>query len=383
MLTTLLKIGLLSALNRQGGLTVAVGGLLAGLMLCAGGARAQTGAVADLYGRAEFGAAREMLQKTAPEGDSEQRRAALLWQLRLSSDPEEALALCAELLADDQLSASTRLQVQIQAASLDFARGDHRDVLTQLLAVVDQNDPVPPGDVFILTGLSYWAVGQPRRAREMFASVRVDDPAFVWARYYLGMIGLAGDDLSLALRYFESAERNPLAQRTPALLAGQWLALQRSEEIQAAALIAAQLDREHHLSLAAVTVRNELRLRDQDQAEYSQRADTLQAVGTSAPGGLTGETGTGLAASTSPAKSAGRVTLQLAAFSDRSLALCYVDRWFEELPELRIDRSDDPRGQLLYKVRLGNFMSRAQAQTEARRLRQLYGFDALIVDTSS
>ena len=217
----------------------------------------------------------------------------------------------------------------------------------------------------------------------MLASVRVDDPAFVWARYYLGMIGLAGDDVSLALRYFESAERNPLAQRTPALLAGQWLALQSSEEMRAAALIAEQLDREHHLSLAAVTVRNELRLRDQDQAERSQRADTLQAQGAGAPGGLSGETGTGLAASTPPTAQAGRVSLQLAAFSDRSLALCYVDRWLEEIPEIRIDRSTDPRGQLLYKVRLGNFMSRAQAQTEARRLRQLYGFDAMIVDVSS
>ena len=81
-------------------------------------------------------------------------------------------------------------------------------------------------------------------------------------------------------------------------------------------------------------------------------------------------------------KSRGRYALQLGAFSDRGLALEFLRRYREQLPDLRIDEVRDDRGQFLYKIRSGSFVNPALARTEAKRLAGQLDMEVIVDDLS-
>ena len=78
----------------------------------------------------------------------------------------------------------------------------------------------------------------------------------------------------------------------------------------------------------------------------------------------------------------GRYAMQLGAFSDRGLALAFMRRYSDQLPDVRIDEVRDARGQFLYKVRTGSFVNPALARTEAKRLKRLLDIDVIVADLS-
>jgi hypothetical protein len=204
----------------------------------------------------------------------------------------------------------------------------------------------------------------------MLASVRATDPAFPAARYELGRIGLRSGDTALALRYFESAGRHADAVHLPALLLGRWEALRANGQWDEATGVERELTRAHPQSLAVLVLRDLLRAeQEQNEAERFQAPVTLSQ--------------TASAAIETPAvgsAGSGHTSVQLAAFSDRALALAFQERWRPTLPELRVDREFGPNGQPLYKVRTGRYASRAQANAEAERIGDRYEVEVLVVE---
>ena len=126
--------------------------------------------------------------------------------------------------------------------------------------------------------------------------------------------------------------------------------------------IAERLLREHPASLAALEVRQVLQ---REEAELGAVTDTV-AVDTLV---------------TEPEPPSGRLTVELAEFRDRALALRFAARWQAEIPGLRIGTDRDEAQQLVYRVRTGSFVSRAQAETEIRRLARSHGLQGTVVES--
>jgi tetratricopeptide (TPR) repeat protein len=293
----------------------------------------------------------------------------LLWQVRLAKQPNRLLALCETALADRDLPETTRQHFVLQAASVEFARGNHREVLSLLLPATDGSDRLA-GVFYLLAGLSYRSLGATQRAREMLASFRVGDAAFPQARYELGRIGLLEGESTLALRYFESAERHADAARQPSLLLGRWEALRRSDRYDDAKAIERRLLGEHPHSLSALVLRDRLRT-EQEQNEADLTAAAAPVVA-----------GVDTATSAADAAATGPISVQLAAFSDRSLALAFVERWRRHLFDLRIDQEVGRHREPIYKIRTGHFGSRAEADAEAERIGKRFGLETLVVEVN-
>jgi hypothetical protein len=197
----------------------------------------------------------------------------------------------------------------------------------------------------------------------MLASVKPQDQAFLLARYYLGDIALEQKDAGLALRYFESAVGGPGSGPHPRVAGGQWRAFLAEDRQQEATDLERELGRNEPGCLAMLEIQ---RLRRQQQEELA--AMVLPDSSSLNP------------ADDDPSR--GRYALQLGAFSDRSLALEFLRRYREQLPDLRIDEVRDERGQFLYKVRSGSFVNPALARTEAKRLAGQLGMEVIVADLS-
>lgn len=314
--------------------------------------------VADHLAAARYAEARDGLDQLALRQDHTPDLR--LWGQRLTTDPARALELATSVAHDRDLPAHQRVAAILDGASIALAADDLDQAWSLLDPVVSQTDEPPPGEAFLLAGLTLNLAGESRRAREMLASVRTDDPHFHTARSLLGRIGLESGDTELALNYFESAMRRPDGDRQPDLAAGRWHALtllgRRDDALQAYE----ELNERFPESLAALEVRGRQRHEDE---KLAAAVDTL---GTSAPEVLAPAAG-------------GAYAVQLAAFRDRALALQFVARWQVELPGLRVEREDDQDlGQPVYKVRTGRFVSHAQASTEVVRLRREHGLEGFV-----
>ncbi len=288
----------------------------------------------------------------------------LLWQVRLSNDPDETIELCRTALRDTRLLEAVRCQFVLQLTTVEYGRGRYVAALEPLLALVDDHKEPLPGEVHLLAGLCYRALGEEQRSREMFASVRAHDPAFAWARYYLGSLGIEQGDLSLATRYFESAARSELAGRMPLVQAGIWEAMRLDGQTASAAALRDRVQEEFPTSLAVLQIQEILR-REAAELPVSHLAHG-DTIATPVP---------------APATGGGRISLQLAAFRDRSRALAFLARWQGQLPELRIDEVNGELGQRYYKIRTGYFVSRAEAHTAGQHLQRTHGLESITVES--
>ncbi|MFH1845044.1 MAG: SPOR domain-containing protein [bacterium] len=285
----------------------------------------------------------------------------------LERDPENALAALRQAAEDEDISPATRIRLALEMASIEFARGRFQDCLLPLERLLAQASEALPGEVYLLAGMANHALSRTQRSREAFASVLQSDPMFPWARFYLGQIALEEDDIALALRYFESAERSPLAARLPALLVGSWEALTAAGRHDEAAAKREQLLTEFPQSLASLQLLERQRHLDSD----------------SPAGPTVVETGSTASERTVPAvEPSGRFSVQLAAFSDRGRALAFVATWQTTLAQIRIIQEPGAADQVLYKVRTGSFTSRPLAFTEAQRLQRQHGLEAMVVESN-
>lgn len=334
--------------------------LLAAALVCTTVGIAADGSLDDVASHlasARYSEARNLLDQLALRQD--QAPDLRLWGQRLATDSVRALELATSQARDRDLPFHQRTAAILDGASIALA-ADDLDLAWSLLGpLVDQAGEVPPGEAYLLAGMTLNLAGESRRAREMLASVRPDDPHFHTARGLLGRIGLETGDTELALNYFESAMRRPGGDRQPDLAAGRWQALTLLGRREEAREAFDELNDRFPGSLAALEVRGRQR---RDEEELAAAIDTL---GTSAPE-LLAPTG------------GGSYAVQLAAFRDRALALQFVARWQVELPGLRVEREDDDLGQPVYKVRTGRFVSHAQASTEVARVRRQHNLEGFV-----
>ncbi len=320
-------------------------------------------AIRDLFNAGDYEGARQNLH-TGEEGA--RLGEDILWRSRLAASPEEACDLLGAAVNDSRLPGPTRQRMVLELAELQFARGNYQDCLKVLKGAMSQEEQDLPGEAYLLAGMTYRLLGQVQSAREMLASVRPGDPAFVRARYYLGTIGLQQGDHALALRYFQSGAQGDRDRTQPDLLGGQWQALRLAGQAADARGLQQSLNQDHPGSLALLEINRILREEADDLAQAALDQAPLDSVVTSQP---------------TPA--GGRFSLQIGAFSDRALALEYMNRHKADLPDLRVDQVQDERGQFLYKVRTGSYVNPAIARSEAARLKREMGIDVIVTDASS
>lgn len=333
------------------------------LLLAAATAWADLEPVAGPFARGEYRAAADLLAGT---GSGARPGEDLLWAARLETDPERALSLLEDARSLQNLPPDVAVRVALEIARLESARGRHQAALRAMRGVLMDPPETVPGAVYLEAGRAARALGDLQTAREMLASIRPNDPAFVAGRGLLGEIGLQQNDPELALRYFESALNNAPAEAGTELGAGLWQALRRTGEHERADRLLADLERDHPGSLAL------LRIRRIERAEQEELA--VREIDASAP------------ADTVVARiedRSGRFCVQLGAFSDRGLALAFLGRYRNEIRDLRIETVRDDRGQVLYKVRSGSFVNPALAQTEAERLERMLGVEVIVTDLTN
>lgn len=318
-------------------------------------AGAQPGDAVGLFRSGRYEEARQALAGQQPAPGSSTGLVSLL----LVEDPLQALQAIRVGLRGNP-SESAQLRLRLEGGWIDYARSRPQEALGWLEPLLEKGRDLP-GEVHLLAGMAYRALAQTQRAREELAAIKPADPSFAWARYHLGNIALEADDPALALRYFESADRSDLAERLPLLLAGRWQALRQQGQGAQAEALAARIEREFPGSMAAMIVA---------EAEAVE-APPLRAAPEEPAGRAPG--------AVSPAAS-GRYALQLAAFGDRGRALSYLARWQEQLPDLQMFEDEDQEGRVLYRVRLGPFPTRAEAQAAADRLRRAHGLEVLVTE---
>ncbi|MGD9549261.1 MAG: SPOR domain-containing protein [Candidatus Krumholzibacteriia bacterium] len=315
----------------------------------------QSGALEDLFAAGDFRGAREAL---AVPGQGIDPDTELFWRMRLETRPEMALTLAAGTFTDEPGDRPLELAARLDSAAMEFTRGKFGECLAVLEPVIGHDPRSVPGSAFLWAGLAHRALGRLQQSREMLASVQPGDEAFPLARYYLGDIALDQGDPVLAQRYLEAA-REAGGDRIGVLAdAARWRALEAQGETDAAAELLAGLR-----SLPA----DRLALLDLH----------LESPGSAAPAGDEEEPGEGEAP---PVDDRERYCLQFGAFADRSLALAFVRRHQEALPDLRIERSADETGRNFYKVRSGGFASPVQARNEANLLKSRLGIDVFVVE---
>ncbi len=199
---------------------------------------ASLGTVSELFLSGRYAEARQEMKQG---GEGARAGEEVLWNVQLSTAPDEALALLEASRQDDRLPAFVRQRLHLEMGRIQFARGEYRTCLTLLGPLLDGESTSLPGETFLLTGLSYRMLGDLQSAREMLASVRPGDPSFLAARLHLGHISLQMHDPVLARRYFASGD--PLGEETlqPVLMAGLYLSHRAAEDEDQAAAVFSRL----------------------------------------------------------------------------------------------------------------------------------------------
>lgn len=332
--------------------------IVGGILIFAWPTLAALTTVTGLFQAGQYDAARESLD-TAEQGVRPGED--VLWRSRLATDPAEALTLLNGSLDDSRLPEAVRIRMALEVADIQAGLGNHRGVLEALQPLLDGDNVEVPGMVYLRAGLSMRARGQLQQAREMLASVRPSDSAFVLARFYLGDIGLEQKDTALALRYFQAAAKATDTAGANRLAGGLWRAHMAAGQDDEAREVLAQLSENDPGSLALLEIRRLVQMNTDERHARTAVATTDSIV-------------------TQVVATEGRYALQLGAFSDRGLALEFVKRYADQLPDLRIDKLRDQRGQFLYKVRTGDYVNPALARSEAKQLQRQLGIDVIMTD---
>jgi tetratricopeptide (TPR) repeat protein len=217
------------------------------------------------------------------------------------------------------------------------------------------------------------AAGSLQQARERLAFVKSDDPAYSLARYHLGDIALDLGDPQSAVGYFQELARSGGPEVGVFAEGGLWRALTAAGKPADAQRVLERLESSHPDCLALLEIRHDL--------QKQREALAAQAAGTPNPARVPPPTDAASPAiPTGAPGTEGRYCLQFGAFSDRRLALGFQMQHKAQVPDLRIDRVQDARGQYVYKVRAGIFPDPAPARAEAGRLRETLGLDVFVTE---
>jgi cell division septation protein DedD len=341
-------------------------------LTAAPGARADFDQVAMLFASGAWDQARG---QAAEAGSGARPAESVLWRSRLATDTTSALDLLREGLTQKRLGRQVRARLALETADLELGRGHPSEALAVLTPLLKEGNDLP-GDVPLVAARALLTLGRGPRAGELLATVRPSDPAFARSQALLGDIAIARGDGAQALRWYDAADqadpqlrRRTVAGRCRAMLLGG-----RVGEVEA---LAAQLDALDPGSLALLEIRRALH--DHQDVETTRLPTNSPPAGAAYDDTRAQSTATQSATNQSTT-GAGRYTLQLGAFGDRGRALEFQQRQADRVEGLTIEQGVDARGQNLYRLRAGAFLTQDEAETAASDLGDSLGLDVIVVD---
>lgn len=351
--------------DSQGAATLFV---VAALTLTAApGARAGFDQVAMLFASGAWDQARG---QAADAGSGARPAEALLWRSRLATDTNSALELLREGLTQKRLGRQVRARLALETADLELGRGHPSEALAVLSPLLNEGNDLP-GEVHLAAARALLALGRGPRARELLTTMRASDPAFARSQALLGDIAIARGDGAQALRWYDAADQaDPQLRRRT--VAGRCRAMLLGGRVGEVESLASQLDALDPGSLALLEIRRAL--------HDHQDVETTRLPATSQPAGAAYGGSTEAQSTKAPSAPAGRYTLQLGAFSDRRRALEFQQRRADRVEGLTIEEGVDARGQNLYRLRVGAWLTPAEAESAASDLSDSLGMDVIVVD---
>jgi hypothetical protein len=276
----------------------------------------------ELRRQLQYDAAAEKLTSALPQLQDEARARALLLLASVNSDPKEAR----RQLLDAGKAATrpeTRREATLALARLDFGRGNYRSVEARLQEFA--SDP----EAALWLGMSAIAVGEKSALRETL------EPA---GKLDFGQLLLAWTDLQAGDAEAALDRLEPIVRRRRADVAPTALLWKAQAQI-------ARGDRD-----GAVETTAELRERWGATPEVALAEAAVSGARPAAD------------ANAAPSAPSERLALQIGSFEDRTNALRYRERLAREVAEVRVEESQSG-AQRFYRVLVGNFASRAEAET--------------------
>jgi tetratricopeptide (TPR) repeat protein len=335
--------------------------------------------VADLYAGGAWDQARSQARNDQPGARPGE---AALWRSRLAEDPPAALSALRDGLEQKRLGKPVRARLALEAAELELGAGRAEEALKVLSPLLGGIGDVP-GDVQVSAARALLALGRGPRARELLTAVHTGDRAYGLSRALLGDIAIAQGDGVGALRWYDAADEAEPALRARTV-SGRCRALLRAGRLGEVQALAARLQDKDPGSLALSEIRRALR--DYDEQEGTRRPTPTGVVAGRAPEATpvveteetAGEEPTREEDAAPPA--AGRFTLQLGAFTDRSRALDLQRRAADKVDDLTMAEGVDARGATVFRLRSGAWDDEGAADAAARAMSQLLGIDVIVVD---
>ncbi len=330
--------------------------------------------VADLYAGGAWDQARSQARNDQPGARPGE---AALWRSRLAEDPAAALSALRDGLEQKRLGKPVRARLALETAEIELGAGRPEEALKVLSPLLGGIGDVP-GDVQVTAARALLALGRGPRARELLTAVRTGDRAYGLSRALLGDIAIAQGDGVGALRWYDAADEAEPALRARTV-SGRCRALLRAGRQGEVQALAARLQDKDAGSLALSEIRRALR--EYDEQEGTRRPTPTGVVAGRAPAVMppaTSDETPSEEETASPA--AGRFTLQLGAFTDRSRALDLERRVADKVDDLTMAEGVDARGAAVYRLRSGAWDDEGTADAAASEMSQLLGIDVIVVD---
>ncbi|MCP4145360.1 MAG: SPOR domain-containing protein [bacterium] len=265
----------------------------------------------------------------------------LYWRIRLESDPEELIFLFDEsekyflnfpLFADF---------VNIEKCRLQLAYSNY--------SPEDSPDNLSP----FLSAQHCYRDGDYDKADKLFSSINNSESDFSWALYYKAMIALRRGEHSKAAQILENIDN---IYNYPSLLWAMYHATKLSDpdkSIKTAEFI----NSEYPMSLSCLAIETNYSLSVIEPViQPLEENITFQADG--------------------------RFSIQFAAFFDRSNAITFNDSWQDIIPGLEIVSFNSNSGGMVYRLRLGSWKTRPDAESASDFYQNKYELESIVIDTT-
>jgi hypothetical protein len=265
----------------------------------------------------------------------------LYWRIRLESDPEELIFLFEE-------SEKFFLNFPLFADFVNLEKGRLRLAYSKFSSE-DSTDNLSP---FLSAQLCY-RDGDYDKADKLFSSIASSESEFSWALYYKAMIALRRGEHTKAAQILDNIDN---IYNYPSLLWAMYHATKLSDSDKSLKT-ADFIKSEYPISLACLAIEQNPSLSVIEPA--MQPLEEKIAFQTD-----------------------GRFSIQFAAFFDRSNAITFSDSWQDIIPGLEIVSFNSNSGGMIYRLRLGSWKTRPDADSASDFYQRKYDLESIVIDTA-
>ncbi len=265
----------------------------------------------------------------------------LYWRIRLESDPEELVILFNESAKYFVNFPQFENFVKIEKSRLVLAKPGYSSE--------DSTENQTP----FLSAILHYLNGDYDTADELFSSISKSNPEFSWALYYKAMIALRRGERSKAEQILDNIDK---IYNDPSFLWALYHVTKLSDpnkSLKTAEFILS----EYPTSLACLAINTNTNLPDiPDTLQPLEEAINIQTDG--------------------------RFSIQFAAFYDRSNAITFISSWHDMIPGLEIESFNSDTGAMIYKLRLGSWKTRPDAESACEFYQNKFELESIVVDTA-